>query len=185
MAAFGQIYERYRVTVFKFVYYRCGNRTLAEDLTSQTFLRGLQRIGSLTWQGRDVGAWLVTIARNLVADHFKSGRYQREQGMDGRAIPHLPEFAVLMHPGQHEPPDPAEEATAAELQLAIRLALRELNDRHRTVIELRFFDELSVEETACKMGIKIGAVKALQYRAVRALARLPQIQALDPGLVPA
>src|SRR4029450_9068296 len=55
-----------------------GNRQLAEDLTADTFLRALKRIGSFTWQGRDPGAWLVTIARNLVADHFKSGRYRLE-----------------------------------------------------------------------------------------------------------
>jgi RNA polymerase sigma-70 factor (ECF subfamily) len=64
--------------VFRFVYFRVGNRQLAEDLTSDTFLRALKRIGSFTWQGRDLGAWLVTIARNLVADHFKSGRYRLE-----------------------------------------------------------------------------------------------------------
>ena len=76
--AFGLIYDRYVDTVFRFVYFRVGNRQLAEDLTSDTFLRALKRIGSFTWQGRDLGAWLVTIARNLVADHFKSGRYRLE-----------------------------------------------------------------------------------------------------------
>lgn len=65
--AFGLIYDRYVDTVFRFVYFRVGNRQLAEDLTSDTFLRALKRIGSFTWQGRDLGAWLVTIARNLVA----------------------------------------------------------------------------------------------------------------------
>ena len=76
--AFGLIYDRYVDTVFRFIYFRVGNRPLAEDLTSDTFLRALKRIGSFTWQGRDLGAWLVTIARNLVADHFKSGRYRLE-----------------------------------------------------------------------------------------------------------
>jgi RNA polymerase sigma-70 factor (ECF subfamily) len=76
--AFGLLYDRYFDTVFRFVYFRVGNRQLAEDLTSDTFLRALKRIGSFTWQGRDLGAWLVTIARNLVADHFKSGRYRLE-----------------------------------------------------------------------------------------------------------
>src|SRR5206468_11851041 len=76
--AFGLIYDRYFDTVFRFVYFRVGNRQLAEDLTADTFLRALKRIGSFTWQGPDLGVWLVTIARNLVADHFKSGRYRLE-----------------------------------------------------------------------------------------------------------
>jgi RNA polymerase sigma-70 factor (ECF subfamily) len=50
-AAFGLIYDRYVDTVFRFVYFRVGNRQLAEDLTSDTFLRALKRIGSFTWQG--------------------------------------------------------------------------------------------------------------------------------------
>src|SRR5262249_44589004 len=76
--AFGLIYDRYMDTVFRFIYFRAGSRPLPEALTADTFLRALKRIGSFTWQGRDLGAWLVTIARNLVADHFKSGRYRLE-----------------------------------------------------------------------------------------------------------
>src|SRR5262249_58120274 len=74
--AFGLIYDRYVDTVFRFIYFRVGSRPLAEDLTSDTFLRALKRISSFAWQGRDLGAWLVTIARNLVADPFKAGRYR-------------------------------------------------------------------------------------------------------------
>ena len=62
----------------RYIYFRVGSHPLAEDLTSETFLRALRRITDFTWQGRDFGAWLVTIARNLVADHFKSGRYRLE-----------------------------------------------------------------------------------------------------------
>jgi len=103
--AFGLIYDRYVDTVFRFVYFRVGNRQLAEDLTSDTFLRALKRIGSFTWQGRDLGAWLVTIARNLVADHFKSGRYRLEvttgdvldADREDRGPEGSPESAVVDH----------------------------------------------------------------------------------------
>src|SRR5436305_1602880 len=76
--AFGLLYDRYVDVVYRYIYYRVANATLAEDLTSETFLRALRRISSYTWQGRDFEAWLVTIARNLIADHFKSGRYRME-----------------------------------------------------------------------------------------------------------
>jgi RNA polymerase sigma factor (sigma-70 family) len=52
-------------------------RELAEDVTSETFLRALRRI-TINYQGRDAGAWLVTIARNLVLDHVKSSRFRLE-----------------------------------------------------------------------------------------------------------
>ncbi len=76
--AFGLLYDRYVDLVYRYIYYRVGSPTLAEDLVSETFLRALRRIDSFTWQGRDFAAWLVTIARNLIADHFKSGRYRLE-----------------------------------------------------------------------------------------------------------
>ena len=64
--------------VFRFIYYRVSSQQLAEDLTSETFVRGLRAIQRFNWQGKDFGAWLTTIARNLVADHFKSSRARLE-----------------------------------------------------------------------------------------------------------
>lgn len=67
--AFGLLYDRYVDMVFRYVLFRVNDRCLAEDLTSETFLRALRRITSITYQGKDVGAWFVTIARNIVLDH--------------------------------------------------------------------------------------------------------------------
>ncbi|MDT4985760.1 MAG: polymerase sigma-70 factor, subfamily, partial [Pseudonocardiales bacterium] len=60
--AFGQLYDRYVDIVFRFVYYRVNDRGMAEDFTSETFLRALRRISTITYQGRDIGAWFITIA---------------------------------------------------------------------------------------------------------------------------
>lgn len=163
-SAFGMIYDRYVETVFRFVYFRVGNRQLAEDLTSDTFLRALKRIGSFTWQGRDLGAWLVTIARNLVADHFKSGRYRLEMttgdpldaDREDRGPEGSPEMAVVDH----------------ITNVALLSAVKQLNPEQQECIVLRFLQGFSVAETAQAMGKNDGAIKALQYRAVRALARL-------------
>src|SRR4051812_12691547 len=59
---FGLLYDRYVDVVFRFLLHRLGDRPTAEDFTSETFVRALRRIDSLSFQGRDVGAWLVTIA---------------------------------------------------------------------------------------------------------------------------
>src|SRR4051794_3775262 len=64
--AFGALYDHYVDLVYRYIYYRVGTHALAEDLTSETFLRALRRINMFTWQGKDFGAWLVTIARNLI-----------------------------------------------------------------------------------------------------------------------
>ncbi|GAA2396895.1 hypothetical protein Cme02nite_60820 [Catellatospora methionotrophica] len=162
--AFGLIYDRYVDTVFRFIYFRVGNRPLAEDLTSDTFLRALKRISSFTWQGRDLGAWLVTIARNLVADHFKSGRYRLEvttgdvldADREDRGPEGSPETAVVDH----------------ITNVALLTAVKQLNPEQQECIVLRFLQGFSVAETAQSMGKNEGAIKALQYRAVRALARL-------------
>ncbi|MFJ6195867.1 ECF subfamily RNA polymerase sigma factor, BldN family [Micromonospora sp. NPDC092111] len=162
--AFGLIYDRYVDTVFRFVYFRVGNRQLAEDLTSDTFLRALKRIGSFTWQGRDLGAWLVTIARNLVADHFKSGRYRLE----------VTTGDVLDADREDRGPEGSPEAAVVEhiTNVALLTAVTRLNPEQQECIVLRFLQGFSVAETARAMGKNEGAIKALQYRAVRALARL-------------
>jgi RNA polymerase sigma-70 factor (ECF subfamily) len=162
--AFGLIYDRYVDTVFRFVYFRVGNRQLAEDLTSDTFLRALKRIGSFTWQGRDLGAWLVTIARNLVADHFKSGRYRLE----------VTTGDVLDADREDRGPEGSPEAAVVDhiTNVALLGAVKQLNPEQQECIVLRFLQGFSVAETAQAMGKNEGAIKALQYRAVRALARL-------------
>ncbi len=158
--AFGTLYDRYVDLVYRYIYFRVGSHPLAEDLTSETFLRALRRITDFTWQGRDFGAWLVTIARNLVADHFKSGRYRLEVAtgevidvpLDGA---HIPENAVV----------------TAIINDRVLRAVRDLNPEQQECVVLRFLHGLSLAETALIMGKKSGAIKALQFRAIRALAR--------------
>lgn len=159
-AAFGRLYDRYVDVVFRFILFRVSDRPLAEDLTSETFLRALRRISSVSYQGRDVGAWFVTIARNLVLDHVKSSRYRLEMTtadiLDSSADDRGPEHEVV------------EEATAAELMRCVA----QLGHDQQECIMLRFMQGLSVSETAAVMGRNEGAVKALQHRAVRRLAQL-------------
>jgi RNA polymerase sigma-70 factor (ECF subfamily) len=158
--AFGQLYDRYVDTVYRYLYYRVGNRQLAEDLTSETFLRALRRIGSVTWQGRDLGAWLVTIARNLTADHFKSSRFRLEV------------TTADMRDADQLADGPEREVLDALTNATLLQAVKRLNAEQQECIVLRFINGMSVTETAQAMGKNDGAIKALQYRAVRTLGRL-------------
>ena len=161
-AAFGALYDRYVGMVYRYVSYRVASRQLAEDLTSETFLRALRRLGSFEWQGRDVGAWFVTIARNLVADHYKSARYRLELTTDD-----------VCASGPVPVEEGPERQVLAGLQSDVLLAaVRRLGPEQQECIALRFLQGMSVAETAQVMGKNDGAVKALQHRAVRALGRL-------------
>lgn len=158
--AFAAIYDAYVDQVYRYVYYRCSSHALAEDLTSETFLRALRRIDSFTWQGKDIGAWLVTIARNLVADHVKSSRFRLEVTT-----------ADMLDADRAD--DGIEEAVVTRLENAALVdAVRKLKPEQQECIVLRFLQGLSVAETALAMGRTEGAVKQLQLRAVRALAKL-------------
>jgi RNA polymerase sigma-70 factor (TIGR02952 family) len=158
--AFGQLYDHYVTLVYRYVYNRVGDRATAEDVTSETFVRALRRIDSLSFQGRDVGAWLVTIARNIVLDHVKSSRYRLEVATadmrDADRATDGPEDAVVAH------------LTNRELLACVQ----QLGSEQQECIVLRFIHGLSVAETAAIMGKKDGAIKALQHRAVRRLAGL-------------
>jgi RNA polymerase sigma-70 factor (ECF subfamily) len=158
--AFGQLYDHYVNSVFRFIYYRVNDRALAEDFTSETFLRALRRISTISYQGRDIGAWFMTIARNIVFDHAKSARFRLEMTtgeiLENGESEAGPELAVLTS------------LTNARLLEAVN----ELGDEQKECIVLRFLHGMSVAETAAVMGKNDGAIKALQHRAIKRLAVL-------------
>jgi RNA polymerase sigma-70 factor (ECF subfamily) len=173
-SAFAQLWEQYSPMVFRFVLTRLGNWDQAEDITSETFTRGLQRLGTLSYRfGKDPGAWFVTIARNLILDLFKSSRYRLETTVGD------------MHDGLVEDPDSPEVLTVdsialGELKAQLNQAVAQLGEQQRRVVELRFGQALSVKETAEEMGdTDVGATKARQHRAVQRLRHLLRGLELD------
>ncbi len=157
--AFGQLYDHYMSGVFRFIYYRVGSRQLAEDLTSETFVRGLKAIQRFTWQGKDFGAWLTTIARNLIADHFKSSRSRLEIISDD-----VPEGRVTAN-------SPEEDVLALISNEMLFDAVNSLPPEQRDCILMRFIQGMSIAETAAALKRSEGAIKQLQLRAVRSLAK--------------
>lgn len=157
--AFALLYERYVDVVYRYVYYRVGSHHVAEDLTSETFVRALRRLDSFSWTGRDIAAWFITIARNIVLDHVKSSRYKLEVTtgdlLDGDEHSPSTEDDVLRHM-QNE---------------SLVEAMRQLKPEQQECLALRFLQGLSLAETAEAMGRTAGAVKQLQLRAVRSLHR--------------
>lgn len=159
-AAFGLIYDAYADTVFRFVYFRLRDRHVAEDFTSETFARALRGIDSLSFQGRDVGAWLITIAHNIIRDHVKSSRYKLEV------------TSADMRDADQATDGPEGAALNGMARVELLKCVKQLSPEQQECVVLRFFQGLSVSETAQAMDRNEGAIKALQHRAVKRLAKL-------------
>ncbi|MDF9716721.1 sigma-70 family RNA polymerase sigma factor [Nocardioides sp. ChNu-153] len=159
--AFGLLYDHYHGAVYRFLYYRTRSVPLAEDLTSETFFRALRRMGDFRWQGRDFGAWLMTIARNLTTDHFKAGRTRLEHTVEDMGV----------HDDGHD--DGPESTVLSALTNEILMeALGRLPSEQQDCLVMRFLQGMSIAETAAALERTEGAVKQLQLRGVRNLAKL-------------
>jgi len=158
--AFGMLYDHYQGSVYRFLYYRVGSVALAEDLTSETFFRALRSMSSFRWQGKDFGAWLMTIARNLTTDHYKSSKTRLETATEDMSA----------HDSATEGPEVA--VLASLTNEALLTALKALPPEQHECLVMRFLQGLSIAETAEVLGRSEGAIKQLQLRAVRNLAKL-------------
>ena len=70
-AAFAELYDRYIKRIYRFVYAKTGHRETAEDLTGQIFLKALEKIKSFNQHRGSFSAWLYTIARTAIIDHYR------------------------------------------------------------------------------------------------------------------
>ncbi len=156
--AFGELYDRFVDKIFKYIYYKVGSRSDAEDLTAQVFTKAWEAIGNYRLTERPFSAWLYRIAHNLVVDHF---RMQRD------VVP-IDEM-VLAEGRESDLDDLAQRRLTAE---ALSRAIARLTNDQRQVIILRFIEGYSTEETARIMGKGQGAVRTLQHRALASLERI-------------
>jgi RNA polymerase sigma-70 factor (ECF subfamily) len=159
-AVFADIYQRYSVPLTSYFLSRKLDRATAEDLTSETFIRAFQAIRTVSDQGKDLGSWLVTIARNLIYDYFKSSRVRHETSVsevfDAGLFAKGPEDTVL-----------------ASIELdEVSEWLTELTREQRQCLLLRRVCGYSVAETASMMDRSAEAVRALQHRAGRQLTEI-------------
>ncbi len=159
--AFGRLYQRYLPQIHRFVRGRVADAGLAEDMTSETFLRALRRIDTVSEQRPNLGPWLVRIARNLVFDHLKSAR-NRLDWVTGE-VPE-PRTSVAGELGVEECAQARADRAAAAATVA--RCLDGLTPPQRRAVE-RY--EMPVAETAAALGITEGAAKSLRHRAVRAM----------------
>ena len=149
--AFDKLYDRYFDQIYSYVYYHCGSREQAEDITAATFQRALENLPNFRWRGLPYSAWLYRVATNLLA------RDRRR-----------PAWLELKHeanlPSEFDEPDAAWLEKEERTQLYD--AIRGLPADQRQAILLRFFAGMRNKEVGDVMNRSEGAVKLLVFRAV-------------------
>ena len=161
--AFAHLYDHYVERIYRYVYFRVADRDLAEDITSQIFIKMWEKLPTYRTGQSTINAWLYRIAHNAVVDYYRSMKAvvpleeinSREIGRD----------------------DETEENLDRQMKMEkLRAALQELTDGQREVLILRFIEGLTVREIASQLGKRQGAVRALKMRGLRELSRSPSLQ---------
>ena len=155
--AVAAIYDRYFPDVYRYVYYRLGNESLAEDIASDVFVRLLEAVKSKRGPQTNLKGWLLSTASNVIADHLRR-IYRRPTEALSES---MPDFGSSL----------TDEIDRRHQADSVRQAYAQLTPEQQNVLALRFGDGYSLEETAVVMKKKVNAVKALQFRALAALQR--------------
>lgn len=150
IAAVGIIFRHFHLGIYRYMYYRIYDHQVAEDLTSDVFIRMIKSLPRYRPQGIPFQAWLYRIAHNLLIDHIrKNGKVSQEQ-LGGNLIDDCPSPAVAL-----------ERRLTSE---HLKRALVRLNKDQRDVIILRFVICLPIADAALVLHKSENAVKGLQRR---------------------
>jgi len=154
-----EIYECYRTSVFTYIFYRVSDQESAEDLTAEVFMRMLTKIHTYVYQTRPFLAWLYTIARNLVIDHYRNCSKLTTTPLEDGLL-----ASDNGHPGKVTEDHMDQECLAK--------AMKYLTEEQRQVIILKFIEGRENGEVAEIMGKNERAVRSLQHRALVVLQKV-------------
>jgi RNA polymerase sigma-70 factor (ECF subfamily) len=154
----GAVYDRYYADVYRFVYYRLNDERVAEDISSDVFVRLLEALKKRRGPQTNLKGWLLATASHAVTDHLRQV-YKYPQEVLSDLIPN------------GKAPSVSEEVDRRETAHSFQQAYLQLTVEQQNVLALRFGDGYSLEETARLMQKNANAVKALQFRALAALQR--------------
>ncbi|HEY1390725.1 MAG TPA: sigma-70 family RNA polymerase sigma factor [Ktedonobacterales bacterium] len=172
-SALGMLYRRFMPVVYRYVLARIGSVHTAEDVTSETFMAVINGIG--TMRARDeltFAAWVLGIARNKVATHY---RRQRTHPESPQSLPESEQPWAVAEEG-----DPLAIITARESWAEVVAGLNQLTEDQRAVILYRCVLGYSTEDVAELLEKQPNAIRALQFRALASLARLLKITDRTP-----
>jgi RNA polymerase sigma-70 factor (ECF subfamily) len=158
--AYQQIVDLYREAVFRLAYLIIGDAHDAEDIAQETFIRAYGSLNRFD-DSRPLRPWLLQIAANLARNKQRSvGRYWSAIKRFARVTPEISDNAVERRAIQHAEAD------------ALWQAVRRLTAHEQEIIYLRYFLNLSVEETADALDVRPGTVKSRLHRALKQLRQV-------------
>ncbi len=157
---FGLFFEKYHRPLLSYLQHRVGDRDVAEDLLSETFLHAIGNLGRFRFQGVTFGAFLFRLARHRAARYFERRKARQEQT-----------FAIKEH-DLAVPPEAVAAIEAEQDAQLVALCVRQLDEEAQDLVVLHYFQHLSQAQIAVIMGLSEENVKARLYRARGKLARL-------------
>lgn len=155
--ALADLYETYYVRIYRFVFYRVSHKETAEDLTEDVFIKAFAGLSNLQ-QSEAFEGWLFQIARNLVIDYYR----KRKQLVPLDAIENTLEYDTNVVDIIN---------LQIEQSILIKL-LKELNDEQRSVIKMKFLEELDNSTIARVLNKTEGAIRVIQHRAISKLKEI-------------
>ena len=167
--ALSHLYRRFLPAVFGYIAARVPQRSLAEDLTSDVFLKMVEGISQL--RARDESgftAWLLRIARITVAEYYR--KQEKRPALLPLESPSTDEELVL--PAEHPEGNPVRQAEARDEWQQTVQAINALTEEQRQVLVGRLILGYDIATVARMIGKKPNAIKALQFRALNSLKRL-------------
>lgn len=164
--ALQEVYDNHVEQIYKFIYFKVGNREDAEDITSQVFIKAAQTLDT-TQENHTKLAWLYQVARTTITDywrnHYKGPTFSLDQ-MEEESPRRLAAGPLLLSDDIPEESNPAAEKVHAVLNM--------LPANYRRVLELRFLQGCSLKETAAAMQVTEANAKVLQHRALQKAVKL-------------
>ncbi len=156
--AFSQIYDQCVDKIYRFIFLKVSSQEIAQDLCSETFLKGWQSFKKSKKKIDNPRAFLYQIARNLVIDHYREKG--RVQTISADCIPIT------------DPRIDLEEETRANSDLdTIKAVLANLKDEYQEVVIWHYIDDLSITEIAKILKKSEGAVRVTLHRALKAVKK--------------
>lgn len=162
--AFATLFRRHHDEIYRYCARRLPNRTVAEDITSQVFLKMVKKFNSFMGNEKAFRCWLYRIACNEINSHF------RRVGRQTRAFEKIQQAHPIDGP---DTTDDCAEAEENELKNAfLKNALGTLKPTHQDIISLRFFEELNSEQIGKILDMKPATVRSQLARALKKIKAL-------------
>ena len=156
LEAFDKLYEYYLPKIYSYIYNRCRNKQLAEDVSSKTFVKAMTKLKSFEFKGYRFGSWLYKIAHNELIDYFRKDK----------------ELFDIKEVEVYSDNKTSQLAENEERKRVVLKALSELPENYQQVLSLKYFEEMTNKEMADIVGCKKATLAVKLHRSLKAFEKV-------------